>query len=91
MWWYSVSAWEHHTLKHVKENLPIHHDDPTFSQQFAHASKNESTPSTSRSQLNLPHADVICKPAEAVKQFLEEEGDPEDGQPTFHCPSADSV
>ena len=61
MQWYSVSAWEHHTLKHVKENLPIHPNDLAFSQQFACASGNEATPSTSKLQLNLPHVDIIPK------------------------------
>ena len=48
MHWYSASAWEHHTLKHVKENLPIHPDDPAFSQQFAYTSGDEAIPSTSK-------------------------------------------
>ena len=39
-------------------------------------------PSTSGSVLNLPHATVIYKQAEAAKQFLEEGSD----QSTFHCP-----
>ena len=30
MWWYSASAWEHHTLRHVQDNLPIHPDDLLF-------------------------------------------------------------
>ena len=38
MHWYSASTWEHHTLKHVKENLPIYPDDLAFSQQFAYVS-----------------------------------------------------
>ena len=60
MWWYSASTWGHHTLKHVKENLPIHADDPAFL-QFAMVSGDEATPSTSKSTLDLPHAEVICK------------------------------
>ena len=47
MQWYSASAWEHHILAHSKENLPIHSDDPAFSQQFAYVSEGEATPSTS--------------------------------------------
>ena len=31
MHWYSASAWEHHTHKHVQNNLPIYPDDPRFS------------------------------------------------------------
>ena len=54
MQWYRASAWEHHTIKHVKENLPIHSNDPTFSQQFACVSGDETTPSNSKPQLNLP-------------------------------------
>ena len=34
MQWYSASAWEHHTCKHVLDNLPIHPSDPAFSEQF---------------------------------------------------------
>ena len=32
MQWHSASPWEHHTLVHSKENLPIHPDDLAFSQ-----------------------------------------------------------
>ena len=46
MQWYSASAWEHHTLTHSKENVPIPPDDPSFAQQF---SKTEVIPSTSGS------------------------------------------
>ena len=61
MCWYSASTWEHHTLKHLKENLPIYPDHPAFSEQFACVSGDEATPSTSISTLNLPHAEVIHK------------------------------
>ena len=61
MQWFSASAWEHHTLIHSKENLPIHPDDPAFSQQFACVSGDEAIPSTSGSVPNLPHAAVIYK------------------------------
>ena len=73
---YSASTWEHHTLKHVKENLPIYPDYLVFSQQFACVSGDEVTTSTSMSTLELPHAEVIHKRAEyfLAKQFLEEEG-----------------
>ena len=56
---YSASSWEHHTLTHSKENLPIHPDDPAFSQQFACVPGDEATPSTSGSVPNLPHAAVF--------------------------------
>ena len=61
MQWYSASTWEHHTLAHSKENLPIHPNDPTFSQQFACIPGYEATPSTSGSVPNLPYASIIHK------------------------------
>ena len=64
--WYSVSAWEHHTSTHTKENLPIHPDDPAFSQQFAGRSGDGVIPSTSRWIPYLPHATVIHQQAEAA-------------------------
>ena len=57
--WHSASAWEHHTSTHSKENLPIHLDDPAFSQQFACGSGDGAAPSTSGFVPNLPHATVI--------------------------------
>ena len=89
MQWYSASCWEQHTLKHSKENLPIHPSGPEFSQEFACVPRNEATPSTSRPKLNVPHAEVIHKQAEAGKQFLKEEGDLEGGQTSFPYPSAE--
>ena len=80
--WYSASAWEHHTLTHSRENLPIYPDDPAFLQQFSHGSGDGAIPSTYGSVSNLPHATVIYKCAEAAKHFLEEGSD----QSTFHCP-----
>ena len=80
--WYSASALEYHTSTHSKENLPIHPDDPAFSQQFACGSGDGATPSTSGFVPNLPHATVIHKQAEAAKHFLEKGND----QFTFHCP-----
>ena len=61
MHWYSASTWEHHTLKHVKEKLPIYPDDPAFSQHFACVSGDEVIPSTSKVTLNFPHAEEIHK------------------------------
>ena len=61
MQWYSASAWEHHTSAHSKKNLPIHPDDPTFSQQFACFPEDEATPSTFGFVPNLPHAAIISK------------------------------
>ena len=57
--WYSASTWELHTSIHSKENLPIHPDDPAFSQQFACGPGDRAIPSTSRSVSNLPYATVI--------------------------------
>ena len=82
MQWYSASTWEHHTLAHSKENLPIHPNDPAFSQQFAYVFEGEAMPSTSESVTKLPYAVVICRQAEAAKHFLEEGS----GQSTFHRP-----
>ena len=65
-----------------KKNLPIHPDDPAFSQQFACVPGDEATPSTSGSVPNLPHAAVIHEQPEAARHFLEEGSD----QSTFHCP-----
>ena len=59
MEWYSASAWEHHSLKHLKDILLIHPDDPTFSQQFMGASSDDVVPSTSRK--GLPHEEEIRK------------------------------
>ena len=73
MWWYSASAWEHHSLNYLKDNLPIYPDDPTFSQQFMGACSHDVVPSTSRQ--SLLHEEEVRKWAEATKQFFEEEQD----------------
>ena len=57
--WYSASAWEHPTSTHTKENLPIHPDDPAFSQQFAGSPRDGAVPSTFGWTSNLPHATAI--------------------------------
>ena len=49
--WYSAYAWEHHSLKHLKDNLSIYPDDPTFPQQFVIAPSNGVVPSTSSQSL----------------------------------------
>ena len=69
MWWYSASAWEHHTCKHVQDNLPIHPDDPSFSEQFG---KVDTLPSTSKLASILYPSINIHERAKAAKQFLEE-------------------
>ena len=69
----------------MQENLPIYPDDPTFFQQFAYVSEDKAIPSTSKFRQELLCTEVICKRAEAAKQFLEEEG----GQSTFHCLSTE--
>ena len=73
MQWYSASILEHHSLKHLKEDLPIHPDDPDFSQQFACVPGDDAVLSTSKPKQNLPHKEVIRKWAEAAKQFFTEE------------------
>ena len=87
---FSTSTLEHHSLKHLKDNLPIHPDDPKFSQQFACAPKDDAIPSTSKPKQNLPHEELIHKQAEAAKQFLKKEQDLKGGQTSFPCPSAES-
>ena len=59
MWWYSASTWEHHSLKHLKDNLPIFPNDPTFSQQLMGASSDDIIPFTSKQ--NLPHEEEVRK------------------------------
>ena len=54
MHWYSASAWEHHTHKHAQEILPIYPVDPAFFQQLPHIPGDETTPSNSKSTLELP-------------------------------------
>ena len=70
MQWYSPSAWEHHTRKHVQDNLPIHPDDPAFSEQFGEIS---TLPSVSKLTSTLPPSINIHERAKAAKQFLTEE------------------
>ena len=53
MQWHSASTWEHHSLKHLQENLPIHPGDANFSQQFAHGPGDDAVPHTSKQ--NFPH------------------------------------
>ena len=89
MWWYNASTWEHHSLKHLKENLPIHPDDPEFSQQFTCAPGDDAIPSTSIPRQNFPHKEVIRKQAEAAKQFFKEEWDLEGDQTSLPCPTAE--
>ena len=72
MWWYSTSAWEHHTHKHMQDNLPIHPDDPAFSEQFGEV---DTLPSTSNLASILPPSINIHERARAAKQFLEEGND----------------
>ena len=71
--------------KHLKENLPIHSDDPAFSQQFSGVPGDDAVPCTSKQ--NLPHEEEIRKQAEAAKQFFEEEQDLEVSHtiPTVKC------
>ena len=70
MWWYSASAWECHTCKHVEDNLPIHPDDPAFAEQFG---KIGTLPSVSKLTSTLPPYINIHERAKAAKQLLAEE------------------
>ena len=71
MHWYSVTAWEHHTMKHLKDNLPIFLDDPAFTEKFIPQSSGDVAPSTSKEV--LPHDKEVRKQAQATKCFLKEE------------------
>ena len=73
MQWYNASAWQHHSLKHLRDNLPIYPDDPTLLQQFMGVPSDGVVPSTSRQ--SLPHEVEVRKWAEAAKQYFEEEQD----------------
>ena len=46
-------------MKHLKDNLPIFPDDPTFPQQLMSPSSSEAVPSTSRQ--SLPHEEQVRK------------------------------
>ena len=72
MQWYSASAWEHHTHKHVLDNLPIHPDDPAFSEQFGEIG---TLPPVSKLISTLPPSINIHEraKAKAIKQFLAED------------------
>ena len=72
--WYSTSAWEHHARKHLKDNLPIFPDNPTFPQQMMPPSSGDAVPSTLR-QI-LPHEEKVRKWAQAAKCYFEEEQAP---------------
>ena len=72
MQWYSASAWEHHSRKHLKDNLPIYPDDPTISQLFMSA-PSDVVPCTSKQSLS--HEEEVRKWEVAAKQFFEEEQD----------------
>ena len=74
MHWYGASAWEHQSIKHLKNNLSIYPDDPAFSKQLMGISSDDVVFSTSRQC--LPHEEEGRKWAEAAKQFFEEEQDP---------------
>ena len=88
MWWYSASTWEHHSLKHLKDSLPVHPDDPTFSQQFSGVPSNE-VPCTSTQ--TLPHEKKIRKWEEAAKQFFKEEQDLEVSQTSLPCSQTEGL
>ena len=74
----------------MKENLPIHPDDPNFSQQFAHVPGDDDIPSTSKPKQNLPHEEVIRKEAEASEQFFKEQN-LESSQTSLPCPKTEGL
>ena len=53
----------------MQDNLPIHPDDPAFSEQFGEV---DTVPSTSKLASILPPTINIHERAKAAKQFLEE-------------------
>ena len=82
-------TWEHHSLKHLKENLPIHPDDPTFSQQFPGIPNDDAVPCTSKQ--NFSHKEEIRKWAEAAKQFFEEEQDLKVSHTSLPCSKTEGL
>ena len=89
MQWYSASAWEHHSMKHLKDTLPIYPDDPAFCQQFMGIPSDDVIPCTSKQ--NLPHEEEVRKWAEAAKQFFEEEQDQEVSQTSLPCSKTEGL
>ena len=89
MQWYSASTWEHHSLKHLKENLSIHPDDPSFTQQFSCVPGYDAVPFTSKP--NFPQEEEIRKWAEAAKQFFKEEKDLEGSQTSLPCSNTEGL
>ena len=68
MHWYSTTAWEHHTINHYKDNLPISQDDPVFTEKFIPQSSCDAAPSISK-QILL-HEEEVKKRMQATKCFL---------------------
>ena len=67
MHWYSATAWENHMTKHLKDNLPVFLDAPTFAEKFIPQSSGFASPSTSK-QASL-HEDEVIKQVQAAKYF----------------------
>ena len=59
MHWYSTTAWGNHTMKHLKDNLPIFLNDPAFAEKFIPQSSGYVSPSTSKQA--LPHQEEVIK------------------------------
>ena len=68
MQWYRATAWENHTAKHCKDNLPTYPDIPEFAKKFKPQSGDYASLSTSK-QL-LPHEKEIMKQVQAANCFL---------------------
>ena len=81
---------EHHSLKHLKENLPIHPDDPTFSQQFSGVPGDDAIPCTSKQ--NFPHEGRNQKMGRSCQTiFFEEEQDLEVSQTSLPCSKTEGL
>ena len=75
MWWYSATAWENHTAKHHKDNLPIYLDETEFAnKKIKQQSGNYASPGTCK-QL-LPHNREIMKQGQAAKCFFRKNSKP---------------
>ena len=48
MHWYSATAWEHHTMKLLRDNFPIFPDDHAFTEKFIQQSSGDAAPRTSK-------------------------------------------
>ena len=71
MHWYNATAWEHHTMKQLKDSLPVFPNGPAFTEKFISQSSGDAAASTSKQV--LPNKEEFRKWVQAAKCFLEEE------------------